>query len=82
MDYSTRDGDADGARLPILTATERTFIALAIQGLCMRQGPASFALATRCALALGLTVELADALGSWIAYSRAEAGKEERNARP
>lgn len=53
-----------------LTDTERQFLALAIQGLCMRQGPDLFPLAMQLAEKLGILEELKGSLQDWLAYSR------------
>lgn len=53
-----------------LSKGERQFLALAIQGLCMRQGPDAFALAARVSQSLGLTAELGALLQSWIDYAK------------
>jgi hypothetical protein len=53
-----------------LTAEERQFLALAIQGLCMRHGPELFGVAARVAEKLGLSDELHGSLESWLAYAR------------
>jgi hypothetical protein len=53
-----------------LTQTEKQFLALAIQGLCMRHGPELFVVAARVAEKLGLLEELHGSLESWLAYAR------------
>lgn len=57
----------DGVSMP---QVERRFLALAIQGLCMRQGPDAFALAARVSRTLSLTTELGESLTSWIDYAK------------
>jgi hypothetical protein len=51
-----------------LTAEEKQFLALAIQGLCMRHGPELFPIAARLAEKLGLLEELQGSLQDWIGY--------------
>ena len=53
-----------------LTDVEKQFLALAIQGLCMRHGPELFETAATVAEKLGLSAQLGATLQSWIAYSR------------
>jgi len=55
-----------------LDPLERQFLALAIQGLCMRGGPQTFPFAIRIVEALDLTSEMETSLKSWRDYSRAE----------
>jgi hypothetical protein len=57
-----------------LSREERQFLALAIQGLCVRQGPPTFAVAMRVTQSLGLQLELAESLQSWVAYAQAQQG--------
>lgn len=56
-----------------LTAEEKQFLALAIQGLCMRHGPELFPVAARLAEKLGLLEELQGSLESWLAYAKESA---------
>ena len=53
-----------------LTADEKQFLALALQGLCLRHDPELFATATRIALKLGVQEELQSYLRDWIAYAK------------
>jgi hypothetical protein len=53
-----------------LTTEERQFLALAIQGLCMRHGPDTFVTAARLAGKLGLLEELKGMLEMWLAYAK------------
>lgn len=64
-----------------LTDAERSFLALAIQGLCMRQGPPAFAMAAQIVQKIGLTKELEHSLKSWIAYSTTPEDAERRATR-
>lgn len=52
-----------------LTETERQFLALAIQGLCMRQGPFLFPLAAQLAEKLGILEEFRYSFQDWTTYS-------------
>lgn len=59
-----------------LTEQEQRFLALAIQGLCLRQGPACFPFTVRLAEKLGIQGYLEEYLKSWIAYG----GNQEKEA--
>jgi hypothetical protein len=61
-----------------LTTKEKQFLALAIQGLCMRHGPGLFLVAARVAEKLGLLEELQGSLEDWLAYT-AQSEKEGNN---
>lgn len=54
----------------VLTEQEKEFLTLAIQGLCMRQGPITFGLATELAKKLDIENHLKESLKSWISYSQ------------
>jgi hypothetical protein len=54
-----------------LTGPEKEFLALAIQGLCMRQGPGISPAAWRVAEKLGITEQLGASLRDWIRYAHA-----------
>jgi hypothetical protein len=51
-----------------LTDDEKQFLALAIQGLCVRTGPELFPVAVRIAEKLSLTAQLRGSLLSWVAH--------------
>jgi len=51
-----------------LSVKEKTFLALAIQGLTLRQGPITFSFAIALAEKLGLEQYLEACLEDWIAY--------------
>lgn len=53
-----------------LTEQERKFLALAIQGLALRQGPPVFGFALSCAKKLGIEEYLTEYLQSWIDYGQ------------
>lgn len=53
-----------------LTEYERRFLALAIQGLALRQGPPVFVFALSCTKKLGLEEYLTEYLQSWIDYGQ------------
>lgn len=53
-----------------LTEQESKFIALAIQGLALRQGPTVFEFALSCAKKLGIEEYLMEYLQSWIDYGQ------------
>jgi len=61
-----------------LTDDEKHFLAIAIQGLCMRQGPGIFPFAERIAEKLGLAEQLRASLRDWIAYAQARAATQHR----
>lgn len=52
------------------TEHERKFLALAIQGLALRQGPLVFGFALSCAKKLGIEEYLTEYLQSWIDYGQ------------
>lgn len=60
-----------------LTPSEKQFLALAIQGLCMRHGESTFPTAARVAEKLGLLEELQGSLQDWIAAAK-EVGQDEQ----
>lgn len=52
-----------------LTEAEKKFLALAIQGLALRQGPAVFPFALSVTKKLGIEEYLKQYLQSWVGYS-------------
>jgi len=53
-----------------LTEKEKKFLALAIQGLALRQGPRVFEFALSCTRKLGIEEYLTEYLQSWIEYGQ------------
>lgn len=55
---------------PDLSEQDKKFLALAIQGLCMRQGPPVFEMAIALAQKLDLEDHLTESLQSWIDHTQ------------